>query len=962
MATARTSSEAPANDRALQLVRNLIAELEAIRARESDDPFSNPVLLMALTLSARIDEQGLGIDDLDELVQTLTADAFRARASRLADYLGETDPQAHAAAISDQTQRIAGGEGFGAFRNLVERCHFGVVFTAHPTYWMPLELALALVELGTGRTRDGATALDEAAKRERIAAAQRLVHRPPAELSIDMEHAWSVQALQNAHDALETIQRSVLRAAGARWPDRWASLNPRLISLASWVGYDQDGRTDLTWMTMVGKRLAIKRAALERHRGAVARRLAQTTGSPPAVLSSIGNMLDGAIEMVDRQIDLLAMAEKDASRTAAFARSMTTGRHRSLVDPLPLVSMLDVAVHQCSDTATIEELAVIRASIRAHGLSLAHTHVRLNSSQLHNAIRRQVGLETSPADPANRRSYFNAINELLSTVRPVEINFGDLIAEGSSAKRLMMTVAQMVKLIDSETPIRFLIAETETGFTLLTALYYARLFGIEEHVEISPLFETRDAFERGERVLEEALKSPHYRAYLKRMGRIAVQFGYSDSGRFIGQMAATFRIERLRLRIANLLKREGLGDLEVILFNTHGESLGRGGHPGSLADRLRYAAPPANRAEFSARGIKVREEESFQGGDGFLMFLTPGAARASLRVILEFALDTDSEAHGDPIYAAPAYAAEFFATVEQNFSSLVDDPDYAAVLDAFENNLLYRTGSRPVVREAEEWARPRRLDHPSQIRAITNNAILQQLGYLANTLYGVGRAAAKDAQTFAAMRKCSPRFRRAMEMVAAALNASDPAVLRAYTDIFNSGMWLNCGKRDATRRRSHHLAELASRFPKHEPMVRAIRRLEADHLMLTELCAAGPVEHRDRLLLLHAIRIAIIQQIALLAADIPSFSPQHGLSRDDLIARIMALDVESAVNRLARIFPRQETAPLADNDFGEPSGYRAEASQSYSVEHEKLFTPLLQLYDLARRIGSAINYEIGAMG
>ena len=225
--------------------------------------------------------------------------------------------------------------------------------------------------------------------------------------------------------------------------------------------------------------------------------------------------------------------------------------------------------------------------------------MRLNASQLHNAARRLVGLDEEPNDPANRRSYFTTINDLLGRVRPVAISFESLMAERASAKRLMMTVAQIVKFIDAETPIRFLIPETKTGFTLLTALYYARMFGVDDQIETSTLFETEDAFERGERVLEEALKSPHYRAYLNRQGRLAVQFGYSDSGRFIGQMAATFRIERLRLRIAQLLERHGLSKLEVILFNTHGESIGRGGHPSTLADRLRYAAPPNSRAESS---------------------------------------------------------------------------------------------------------------------------------------------------------------------------------------------------------------------------------------------------------------------------------------------------------------------------------------------------------------------------
>ncbi len=252
-----------------------------------------------------------------------------------------------------------------------------------------------------------------------------------------------------------------------------------------------------------------------------------------------------------------------------------------------------------------------RASLRTHGLGLAHIHVRLNASQLHNAARRLVGLETEPNDPANRRSYFNTINDLLGRVRPLAISFESLMEERASAKRLMMTVAQIVKFIDAETPIRFLIAETETGFTLLAALYYARLFGVDDRIEISPLFETEEAFERGERVIEEALKSPHYRSYLERQGRLAVQFGFSDSGRFIGQMAATFRIERLRLRLAQLLERHGLCKLEAILFNTHGESIGRGGHPLTLRRSLALCGAAEEQG-----GVRAARDPG-EGGDKF---------------------------------------------------------------------------------------------------------------------------------------------------------------------------------------------------------------------------------------------------------------------------------------------------------------------------------------------------------
>ena len=175
------------------------------------------------------------------------------------------------------------------------------------------------------------------------------------------------------------------------------------------------------------------------------------------------------------------------------------------------------------------------------------------------------------------------------------MDFGALLAEQASAAKLMMTVAQIAKHVDGSVPIRFLIAETESGYTLLAALWLARLFGIAWNIEISPLFETAEALEHGAQVLDEALRSPHYRAYLQDTGRLALQFGYSDSGRYVGQLAASYLIERLRLKIAEMLAKHGVTGVEVILFDTHGESIGRGAHPGSLTDRLKYLSPTASR-------------------------------------------------------------------------------------------------------------------------------------------------------------------------------------------------------------------------------------------------------------------------------------------------------------------------------------------------------------------------------
>ena len=167
-------------------------------------------------------------------------------------------------------------------------------------------------------------------------------------------------------------------------------------------------------------------------------------------------------------------------------------------------------------------------------------------------------------------------------------------------------------------------AETETGYTLLSALWLARRLGIADRVEISPLFETDEAIGARPRVIDEALRSLHCRNYLRRHGRFCIQFGYSDSGRYIGQIAASFWIERLRVRIcSNCWPATISRTSSWCIFDTHGESFGRGAHPASLADRLAYLAPPWSRHVFARAGIGVVRESSFQGSDGYLLFGTP---------------------------------------------------------------------------------------------------------------------------------------------------------------------------------------------------------------------------------------------------------------------------------------------------------------------------------------------------
>jgi phosphoenolpyruvate carboxylase len=518
----------------------------------------------------------------------------------------------------------------------------------------------------------------------------------------------------------------------------------------------------------------------------------------------------------------------------------------------------------------------------------------------------------------------------------------------------------MVKHVDGSAPVRFLIAETESGYTLLAALWLARLFGIERHIEISPLFETPDALEQGARVLEEALRSPHWRAYLRQTGRLALQFGYSDSGRYVGQLAASFLIERLRLKVADALARHGLAEVEVILFDTHGESIGRGGHPGSLADRLKYLSPPASREAFARAGVPIREESAFQGGDGYLLFGTPELALSSVARIAEHAFAPPPSAP-DRIYEEVDFAAGFFASVDLSMRELVEDAGYASLLGAFGPALLDPTGSRPSARQSEVAIGAAAIRHPRELRAIPNNAILQQLGWCANTLHGLGAAASRQPELFVELGAESPRFRRALDLARHALAHSDLDVLRAVVGLLDPGPWLDRAAHTKRSGRTHALAAVAralERLSLWAPAQATFRRIQADHVALR---AAWPDTPRmgTREMLLHAVRIALIQRIWLLGTEIPDFSPRHGVTRQTLELQLLRLEVPAALALLAEIFPAAPN-PAVGRDYAEPPGPLA--TVSYAREHETILRPMHRLFSLVREIGTTIAHEVGAHG
>ena len=81
-----------------------------------------------------------------------------------------------------------------------------------------------------------------------------------------------------------------------------------------------------------------------------------------------------------------------------------------------LAWILNTKPDSVSSVGCTWRLVVARAGLLGHGLSLAHTHVRLNATQIHNAARLRLGLDAPAEDPSRRRVLLAAMGAALDEV------------------------------------------------------------------------------------------------------------------------------------------------------------------------------------------------------------------------------------------------------------------------------------------------------------------------------------------------------------------------------------------------------------------------------------------------------------------------------------------------------------------------------------------------------------------
>lgn len=900
------------------------------------DPLTNSVFRLAQDYFQDLSSGALSLDDLAGLAAKIRADLITERRDAL--------HRQHGLAAADHWARLhrqfcsdieTGGRA--ALEARISRDIGGIVFTAHPTFAHAPEIYRWIAE----RAHEDAS--DLAA--------------PRAPVTLESEHDAAQAAIARAQTAVGTYLDLVYATAREQGIADWRTLTPRAPSLSSWVGYDLDGRSDIHWADSIALRLKEKSEQLRRY---AARLAGCSEACPDPRLADLTGKLAEAATKTAHDAQAFDTADRAPDGLVAAANGLTG--EASLTDIEPVIETLR-AVARTAETpdATAQSLLVLAAEMQAFGLGTARIQLRINAGQIQTVIGRDLGLQTE--DRSLGRLALATLADKAVQASPEQISFGDVALEQSTARRQLMLCAQIRKHVDCRTPIRFLIAESENPATVMGALYLARQYGVDDLLDISPLFETPEALENGGRFIERLISEPVFADYVRRRGQLSVQLGFSDAGRFIGQIAADIAIERIHSLISEALART-LPGTALLIFNTHGESCGRGGYPGSLEDRLDHVLTPWTRGRMQELGVPLRHEVSFQGGDGYLHFGSDALAETTLAAFVTHAHCQTGPEAADPFYEETNLVWDFYRAIRHWQEKLFDLPEYEALISDFAGGFLLRAGSRPVRRKKGPAG-------PRALRAISHNATLQQLAVPMNTAGGIGSALPAELDELAALINRSPRLRALLRMaVQTRIKTSIPA-LRGYAACFSPSFWIANAKqakpgpadariRVAEHLRTHETAAALSRCADFFSI--DLGRFDRLIAMIADAPAVED-RHQARLPLhaLHAIRQAVMMRALEISGQLPAMSARHGFEAIDIVMAISQMRLGEAVDQLVQAFPLSPSDQSLVERFDEPSA-RTSRDSDFRRLHSEIIDPLRQIQAITETVSEAVAHAYRAYG
>jgi len=397
---------------AAELHKRLQTQLRDHQNRIESDPQSNAVKLLAYDISKDVEDRAVAFRDIESLVKSISDKAAIDRARRLRERANIRSLRAMDKTIMDIAAKEA-KKGFKSFKNWAEQPGLGIVLTAHPTFSLSRDIRDCL-----GRV---ASAEDGGYKSE-VEDLKTYPYLPKRAPTLKEEHEDTQDALDRIQGALNGINAKILDTARKTFPDKWTSLTPHLVDAYSWVGYDIDGRTDITWGDALRLRLQEKRDQLLRYKEAAQKiqGKGKVDAKGEAALDKLIDKLSDAHESAERDLVLFEKDITDPENLVAAANNLTRASTRRFLNLKPAMPLIKKTIASASSDTVIKDLICLRAQMVAFGLGTARIHFRLNNRHVVSALKATFGIDNKSSD---NRTLLMRASKLTKNVKPQPVNF-----------------------------------------------------------------------------------------------------------------------------------------------------------------------------------------------------------------------------------------------------------------------------------------------------------------------------------------------------------------------------------------------------------------------------------------------------------------------------------------------------------------------------------------------------------
>jgi phosphoenolpyruvate carboxylase len=497
----------------------------------------------------------------------------------------------------------------GQLRAQLDQIGVRLVMTAHPTEAKRKEVLVKLQQIAQMMSRHDREALLPREERALEAALAEPIEelwqtRPTraSRATVEDEVDFGIYFITSViMDVALDVMADLRASLQAHYPgEDWSHLPP-VLRYASWIGGDRDGNPhvtpEVTLRTLATLRAAARRVYLDE----VARLrdlLTQCTDEVP-----VSDDLRAAVERERGPLPLHYPCEPYREMLDLVWQRLDADGYRTGSDLLAdLRLMQDSLRDHHGARGAGGALDRLIEKVRLFGLHLVPLEIR-QDARLHasaiDEILRAYQISDHYLDLPEDEKQAELICEIVNPrpLFPVKPAFSD-------TTNLVVETWRMIAAAHAQygpSAIDTVLASmSSTPSDVLAMLVFAHAVGVQNDLDLVPLFETIDDLHNAAATMTTLFETPEYRAYLAARGMCQqIMLGYSDSNKDGGYLASNWGLYVAEQQLGEVCRDYGV---QVELFHGRGGSIGRGGGPTNRAILAQSPAAMQGRIKITEQG------------------------------------------------------------------------------------------------------------------------------------------------------------------------------------------------------------------------------------------------------------------------------------------------------------------------------------------------------------------------